>query len=1366
MLEMNQLVYMGDAILAAGNESPQFVGVGLVMLLLASLILKSFSIARRPTANSKCAISLGIMLSAVFVLSLTSTVNRFFPVHRILIGLGVLTAMAAMVPAVVLAIIGLVEYGNQKGRYSQGQAQAIWTLSLAVVFFCIMFVGVIWGIQQARLNAQGVRKDQPGAGQLLTFDDLNFKIRSPGKPWVQLDAKKINKSANVVFTRARPQVSFMVIAERAGMGSGWSTEALAEVAKATLRSKSDSYKILEEGPLRRQELDGVQLESDVQNQNLRLFYRHWFCVTNGYIYQLVAWGGYEDAAAVRSKSEEMFSSFSMNDPERQGFKSGTEPGDYHSSLFSYSVKMGGSGWRMSSLMAKNFPDAELTAWDENRNVGLFVIPIFLMGQKPQTETLTQAMAGFLGIAFPGSEIQDEKPIVQGDWAGVEFGYERPSAQGKLIYRVKVLQSHQWAYLIGAYHLQQKNEKGMMLEETLARVELSTRSNSPSLLAEKFSDADKRRQGLVFNEMGMFHYKARQYEKSAVYFQIAFDFEKKSGVFLSNLANANSLAGKRQEALDRIQSNPDLLAGSQSLRATQANLQLQLEQVDNALTNYAALFAEGYRNDDHFVAYITLLSQTKKQDVALAAVENYLKENESTAVRLVEARLYRQKKEFTKAVELLKTLAAKYPYNTEVALSLADTYCQASLFTEAVATCQKQIDAQDDSASIYYLKGCSEFGLKRYREAKVSFEAALKKSPNSTETKSYLDLVSGMLGEGSNSVLKEKIAAVPIPETLLNTMPPDAPTSYTKDYGARYLKFITAISFTKKKEYKRTEHFVVKVIDSSGVAALSTMQFGFDPLSEGIFVNELKVKDEEGKVMTTGDVADYYVVDAASATQVSQKKVLNIPIGGLRPGCLVELTVTRQDLSPPDEFPFTAHASISSFPILEDILLIQGETNALKFAGLAAENGPKSDGGLYWVRKQPEVYKWEPMEQSPTEFAPVLYVGDGTTTWNGEAKKYLEKLGDYLQLDAAGHELAEKVARNSGGEAERILLLARYVQTNYTYKALEFGRRARLPHKTLEIVRNKYGDCKDHALLLQQMLEASGISARLALVSAQGKIQKGLPSLDQFNHMVVYLPAYKNGFFIDCTDKGSDLSQAVPLGLAGKEALILDAANPRFVTIPDYPAGSSTLNLRREVRITNGSDVVVHEVVSLKGCTGSALRTYFKEVQPSTRRNFIDQQLSRHSGEVTGFILKNLDDTQSPLVLELDYVLKGQFHLAGNQLVGKLPDVWEQLYASAEPVDHRVTPFELNYPMDVESNITLAIPEGFREPALEEFQQNLQQPFATSQSEAQMEKPGLKIDYRLQRRAGKFEAAEYGSYRENMVKALGPLEQTVAFPKKL
>jgi tetratricopeptide (TPR) repeat protein len=1366
MIETNQFLTPGSAPFDAGYHAGQVAGRILAYVLLAALAGKCFSIARRPAANTKCALSLGVLLCSLGVASLIGTVvGQLSPALRVLAVLGGFATLLVIIATVVLAIVGLVEYRTANGRYTQGRAQAIWTLSLAFCFLCLTLFGFVRALQ-AGLSANGraAQANQPAAGQWLVFDDLNFKIRSPGKPWVQLDAKKINKSAAVAFTRTQPQVFFMIIAEKAAMNPALTSESIVEIAKANLRSATVTSQELKEIPMRRQGLDGVLMETDAQTRAYRTLFRHWICATNGYVYQIVAWGSFDDAAAVRVMSEELYSSFTLLDFQRQVSGAGNGAADFHSDLFGYGVKMGGSGWRPSPLTAKDIPAAEFAAWDEYKNVGLFVIPVCLMGQDPQAEAATQALCDAIALAYPGPDVHDEKPVVQGKLSGVEFGYDRPGTQGRLVYRVRVLKDEQWAYLLGAYYEPLRKDDGAILEEALARVEFPEQPAPPSNLAQQFSQQDKRRHGLFFNNTGLFYYKERQFEKSVACFQTAIGFDPQSGVYLVNAANALENAGKRRDALDLIESNPSLLAANQAVRAARADLQFQLELVDSALTNYSALFAEGFRNENSFVNYVILLNQTRQQDLALSAVENYLKENDSAAVGLVLAKLYEQKKNVPKAIELLKEQTRKHPYNVELSLSLADAYCQAGLYSDAAGICQQLIDSKSDTAGALYLKGCCEFGLKRYREAKATFETALKEDPASAKAKSYLDLVSGMLGEGSNSALQDAIVAVSVPDKLLSATPPAAPPSYTKDYGARYLKDITAISFTPKKEFKRTDYCSIQVLDSSGIAACSTMQFEFDPLSEAIFVNNLSVKDQDGQVVATGSRADYYVVDAHSTTPASQKKILNIPISGLRPGSLIDLTVTRQDLAPPDEFPFTEHACITSFPILEDILLIRGETNALKFAGLGAGDNMQSEGALYWEREHPEIYKWEPMEQAPADFAPALCIGDATATWEGETRNYLQVLGDYFGLDAPARELAGNLVKNASGESGKVFRLAGYVQTNCAYKALEFGRRARLPHKTAEILHNHYGDCKDHALLLQQMLEASGIPARLALVRTQGKVRKELPTLDQFDHMIVYLPAFQNGFFIDCTDKGSDLSQAVPLGLAGKEALILDAANPRFVVIPDYPAGCNVFNSRREVRITNGTDVAVHEVLSLKGCGGSQLRAFFKGLQPEARRNFVELQLNRQSGAVTSFELENLEDTQAPLVLDMDYILKRQFHLTGNQLVGKLPDVWEQVYAAAEPVELRTTPFELSFPIEVESTILLAIPQGCREPALEDFRQNVQTAFATGRSEARKEGAGLQIDYRLQRRAGKFTAAEYGPYQDDMVKALGPLEQVVAFTK--
>ena len=81
-------------------------------------------------------------------------------------------------------------------------------------------------------------------------------------------------------------------------------------------------------------------------------------------------------------------------------------------------------------------------------------------------------------------------------------------------------------------------------------------------------------------------------------------------------------------------------------------------MDSALTNFGALFAEGYRNDAYFADYVTLLAKARQQDAAMEAVQNYLKESDSAAIRLLEARLYKQKKNFTKAIDLLKAQCSK------------------------------------------------------------------------------------------------------------------------------------------------------------------------------------------------------------------------------------------------------------------------------------------------------------------------------------------------------------------------------------------------------------------------------------------------------------------------------------------------------------------------------------------------------------------------------------------------------------------------------------------------------------------------------------------------------------------------------------
>ena len=98
--------------------------------------------------------------------------------------------------------------------------------------------------------------------------------------------------------------------------------------------------------------------------------------------------------------------------------------------------------------------------------------------------------------------------------------------------------------------------------------------------------------------------------------------------------------------------------------------------------------------------------------------------------------------------------------------------------------------------------------------------------------------------------------------------------------------------------KTTTRQVVKLFDSSGVTRFSTFQFEFDPLAQQLYVNSLRVTDEAGQEIAFGKPSDYYVIDDGGNGVASGRKLLNVPVPGLKPGCTIELVFTRRDLVSP------------------------------------------------------------------------------------------------------------------------------------------------------------------------------------------------------------------------------------------------------------------------------------------------------------------------------------------------------------------------------------------------------------------------------------------------------------------------------------
>ena len=1337
----------------------RITGQVLLMLGTGAGAWKCFLISRRPTTNARCALSLMLLLLVFFLAGVFGCLREALGVPdwgTVLMGL---LTIGLVLAGIVLAIIGLVDYARSGQLYHQGRAQAIWALALSLLFivpFCVALVRNVMVPFRA--------SSQPSRGQTLTFAEMNFQFIAPGQPWVQLDAGKFNRAAKLGIMRARPEVFFMVVAEELGTGV-LKNDGLAELAMSQIRSATDAAQFSPPESTRIARLNGLQWDSEVRMRQHEIVYHHWVCVTNGWAYQLVCWGAKADKRTVLAEARQMTQSFGLLDYERRASAGGSAPkSDFTSGNFQFTMRWAGSEWRPWAALDTELPAASFGALHVD-DAGLMVAAVALHDLSPHPEAIYSSFGSLAGVRLNEGQAESRRPITSGPFSGIETQVKANSAKNEeFTYRLRILHGGGYAWLAAAWAQSDHPRRDEILTDGLARVAWPS-APPASIPAARLTEAEKRCQRMFYNGAGMVFFEAQQFAQSARFFQAALELSGNGAdtPYLANLVHARSRAGQPREALAALDAHAVLLANRHDLRAEQARLFGETGQTDRAVTNYAKLFAEGYRDEAHLREYVGLLSLAGQTERASAEVEKFLQARDNADIRVLQAGLLKQQKKFEPAITLLHAQRQKHPFHTGLSRALADAFIQAERPSEALALTEELLKGQADDVSFLFLKGRAEIGLKWYRQAKESFEAALKKAPNDPDVQSLLNYTSGLLGEGANSAIKELIPPVPLPATLLEP-PPAPPAGYARDHGAYYSRRVTAVSFTRGREHKSTDYLTVRMINTAGVSAFSTFQIGFDPAGEDLFINRLEVRAPDGTLASTGRVADFYVLDDRSSPAATSRKVLNMPLAGLQPGCSVDLVVTRRELGRNSEFPFLSHAFSRPFPTVEAVLFFKGDTGAVRYAASPPLEPERVPEGLIWRVREPSVLRWEPLQATPADYLPTIWISDRTLNWRDEATNYFGTIRDRMELSDAPRELARRITAGMTNDAEKISAIASYLQTNFTYKAIEFGRRARIPLPATEIVRNKYGDCKDHALLAQQMLVSVGVPASLALVSFNAALRVDLPSLDQFDHMIVHLPESTGAHFLDCTDKMSRPALAVPLGLAGHEAYVLDEHNPRFIRVPEHPAGASVIRSVRSVQVTNQTDALVTETLTLDGAHGAWLRDALRQQTVAARRSYLAGLLKGRGAELLRLELEHLEQPHSPLILKLSYVLRFQFQAADSGLTGRMPACLEQTYLATELVEKRLWPFQVNVPLTLESVVTFPAPEGFRVRPVPVTAQKWDDRFARGEVRAAVENNVLRITARVHQPAGRFPATDYAAFCSTLDRASVDFSPRLAFDR--
>jgi len=152
----------------------------------------------------------------------------------------------------------------------------------------------------------------------------------------------------------------------------------------------------------------------------------------------------------------------------------------------------------------------------------------------------------------------------------------------------------------------------------------------------------------------------------------------------------------------------------------------------------------------------------------------------------------------------------------------------------------------------------------------------------------------------------------------------------------------------------------------------------------------------------------------------------------------------------------------------------------------------------------------------------------------------------------------ELIKDKNTDLEKAKAIYQWVQQNVHYVAFEDGMGGFVPREAADIFQKFYGDCKDMANLLNQMLLYAQLDSNLTWIGTRIKPYKyeEAPTPQVDNHMITNLVIGGKSYFLDATDKFCPFTFPSAM-IQGKEALI--GKSDKEFRLEMVPVVASTMN---------------------------------------------------------------------------------------------------------------------------------------------------------------------------------------------------------------
>ncbi len=340
--------------------------------------------------------------------------------------------------------------------------------------------------------------------------------------------------------------------------------------------------------------------------------------------------------------------------------------------------------------------------------------------------------------------------------------------------------------------------------------------------------------------------------------------------------------------------------------------------------------------------------------------------------------------------------------------------------------------------------------------------------------------------------------------------------------------------------------------------------------------------------------------------------------------------------------------------------------------------------------------------------------NGFSNWEQMGKWYRNLTSGRLEASPAIKGQVAALTASAATQTDKMRALARFVQHDIRYVAIELGIGGFQPHPAADVFTHRYGDCKDKATLMGAMLREIGVDSYYLVINTErGSVTRETPAHNGFNHVILAVkvpegsadpsmlatmqhPKLGTLLFFDPTNELTPFGQ-IGGYLQSNYGLLVTPDGGELVELPKQPA--STNSIQRTAKLVldaNGSlqgDVEEKRLGDRAQSERWALRNVTKN---SERIKPIESLLgsSLANFRITKATALNLEQTDRPFGFKYSFVTDGYAQNAGNLLLVRPRVLGTKARALLETREPRRFPIEFEGPVLDTDSFEITLPPGY------------------------------------------------------------------------